>query len=251
MSMNTIILENIGLTNGEVRVYIALLELGETTTGSIIKKSGITGSKVYEILEKLIEKGLVSYIIRGKIKYFKSSQPRRILDYINKKENQINLQKSEVENMIPSLEAIQNSSEQTQSSQIFEGYEGIKTVFEIILTSLNRGDEYFAFSLGDELNKENFRLFLFNYHIKRIKQGIKVKIIANPQEKQMFGELSKLKGLEIKYHDNPFPLGVFIFKDYVATFTFSEKPTCFLIKSKQASDSYKNFFISLWKQSKK
>src|SRR3989338_7686286 len=147
--MDIKILETAGFTNGEVRVYLSLLELGETTTGGIIKKSKITGSKVYEILDKLIEKGLISYIIKEKTKYFQASSPKRLLDYINKKQEDIIKQRTEIESIIPSLESIKQSKEPTQTSQIFEGYEGIKTVFNLILETLQKNEEYYAFSLGE------------------------------------------------------------------------------------------------------
>ena len=248
--MDIKILETAGFTNGEVRVYLSLLELGETTTGGIIKKSKITGSKVYEILDKLIEKGLVSYIIKEKTKYFQAASPKRLLDYIGKKEKEISQQRVEIEALLPSLESIQKAKQKIQSSQIFEGYEGIKTVFNLILESLQPNEEYFAFSIGDELNNNNVMLFLQNYHAKRIRKKIKVKIIATANEKHLFKNLLKLKDLQIKYHSNLVPLGVFIFKDYVATFTFKEKPTAFLIKSEQIANSYKDFFINLWNISK-
>jgi len=249
--MDLKILEMVGFTAGETKVYLALLELGETTSGDIIKKSRITGSKVYEILDKLVHKGMVSYIIKDKIKYFQASSPKRLLDYINQKEQQMNLQKAEIENLLPSLESIQKSTQQSQSSQIFEGYEGIKTVFNLILESLQPHDEYYAFSLGEELKNDNVLLFLKNYHAKRIDKHILVKIIANNKEKKLFQELSTLRDLQIKYYDNPLPLGVFVFADYVATFTFKDKPTAFLIKSEQIADSYKQFFRTLWKNSVK
>jgi len=246
--MDTKILEKAGFTKGEIRVYLALLRLGETTTGDIIKKSKITGSKVYEILEKLIEKGLVSYIIKEKTKYFQASSPKRLLDYINKKEEEIKNQKRDIEKVIPSLEEIQKFKQKVQSSQIFEGYEGVKTVFNLILESLKPNEEYYAFSLGEELRNKNLMLFLQNYHTKRIRKKVKVKIIATSKEKPLFKKLSKLKNLQVRYYKNPVPLGVFIFKDYVATFTFKEKPTVFLIKSDQVSNSYKEFFVNLWHQ---
>jgi len=249
--MDIKILEKVGFTKGEIRVYLALLELGETTTGPIIKKSKITGSKVYEILERLTEKGLVSYIIKEKTKYFQVASPKRLLDYIHKREREIINYRKEIENIIPKLESIQKSKEKVQSSQVFEGYEGLKTVFNLILDSLKANEEYYAFSLGDELKEENVMLFLQNYHKKRINKKIKVKIIANLNEKKLFKELSKLKGLGIRYYNNPVPLGVFIFKDYVATFTFKKKPVIFLIKSEQVCNSYKDFFISLWEKAKK
>ncbi|MDD5192350.1 MAG: helix-turn-helix domain-containing protein [Candidatus Nanoarchaeia archaeon] len=249
--MDTKALEAVGFTKGEVKVYLSLLKLGETTTGRIIEKSKITGSKVYEILNKLIEKGLASYIIKEKTKYFQATSPRRLLDYVNKKQEEFIDEKKEIEHILPELELIQKTKQKIQSSQIFEGYEGVKTVFSLILDSLKPSEEYYAFSLGEELRNENIMLFLQNYHIKRIAKRIKVKIIANLSEKSLFKGLYRLKGLEVRYYKDSVPLGVFIFKDYIATFTFKEKPTCFLIKSEQISNSYKNFFESLWKLAKR
>lgn len=126
----------------------------------------------------------------------------------------------------------------------------MKTVFNLILESLGPNEEYYAFSIGEELKNKNVMLFLQNYHLKRIRKNIKAKTIANSKEKALFRRLSKIKGLQIKYYNNPVPLGVFIFKDYIATFTFRGKPTVFLIRSEQIANSYKDFFNGLWKISK-
>ena len=53
--MNEQLLEEIGLTKGEIKVYLTLLRLGETTTGKIIEKAQISSGKIYEILDKLIK----------------------------------------------------------------------------------------------------------------------------------------------------------------------------------------------------
>lgn len=248
--MNEKVLEDIGFTKGEVAVYLSLLELGETTTGAIIKSSGITGSKVYEILDKLMKKGLVSFVVKEKTRYFQASPPKRLIDYVDKKEAEIAIRKRRIESIIPSLESMQKSRQADQSSQMFEGYEGIKTVFNMILDSLEAGGEYYAFSLGEELQINSVNLFLKSYHRKRIKKRIKIKLIANIKDKSLFRWLSKSKGVEIKYLKNPVPLGVIIFGDYIATITFRKKPTAFLIKSKQISESYKQFFTYLWELAK-
>ena len=64
--MDTSTLREAGLTEGEIKVYLALLELGSSTTGPIVDKSGISRSIIYQILEKLMEKGLVSFITKEK-----------------------------------------------------------------------------------------------------------------------------------------------------------------------------------------
>jgi sugar-specific transcriptional regulator TrmB len=243
--MNTKALESAGFTKGEVNVYLSLLDLGETTTGPVIKRSGITGSKVYEILDKLIKKGIVSYIVRDKTKYFQASPPRKLLDYMDTKEKEFRGNKKKIEEIIPDLEDRRRTKEKTQTSQIFEGYEGIKSVFNMVLETMQEGEEYYGSSLGEELIKR-LRIFLLQYHRKRIKKGVKVKLIVHSKEKSLFREFSKLRGLQMRYYHNPYPVGMIIFKNTVASFTFKEKPTAFLIRSSQIAESYKNFFMDVW-----
>jgi len=248
--MELSVLEKAGFTKGEIKIYLSLLKLGQSTTGPIIEKSNISGSKVYEILDKLIKKGLVSHIIKEKTKYFQAAHPKRLLDYINKKEQELKKEKTEIEKLIPQLETYSKIVEKSQSAQIYEGYEGIKSVFKLILESLKPKEEYYVFTLGEELRNKNVILFLKNHHAKRIQKKIKVKIIAHTFEKQLSKPLIKLKDLKIKYYPFPVPIGIIIFKDYVATIRFKEPATAFLIKSETIAKSYKDFFEHLWKISK-
>ena len=67
MDKNIQNLVNLGLTEGEAKVYTALLGTGSSTVGPIVKASGVASSNIYDILERLIEKGLVSFIIKSKL----------------------------------------------------------------------------------------------------------------------------------------------------------------------------------------
>ena len=108
--MSLAAMKQAGFTDGEIRVYTALLEIGESSTGPIIKKSEITGSKVYEILEKLKAKGLVSHVTKEKTKYFQAAPPKRILDYVEQKEQELRQNKEAIKELLPQLEARQQSS---------------------------------------------------------------------------------------------------------------------------------------------
>ena len=89
-------LKEAGLTDGEIKVYIAMLELGSSTTGPIIEKSGIARSIIYLILEKLMQKGLASFITKEKTKYFQAAEPQRILQYIGEREKRLKENKKKV-----------------------------------------------------------------------------------------------------------------------------------------------------------
>src|SRR3989344_475286 len=96
-------LQRIGLTDGEIKIYLALLELGSTSTGKLTKKSGISGSKVYEVLDRLMNKGLANFIIKNGVKYFEAARPERLLDHLSEKESEIEKEKAEVQKIIPEL----------------------------------------------------------------------------------------------------------------------------------------------------
>ncbi|MBS3167698.1 hypothetical protein J4216_01085 [Candidatus Woesearchaeota archaeon] len=45
--MDIMILREAGLTEGEIKVYLALLELGTSTSGPIVEKSGVARSIIF------------------------------------------------------------------------------------------------------------------------------------------------------------------------------------------------------------
>src|SRR3989344_9541248 len=98
--MNTSSLREAGLTEGEIKTYLALLEIGSSTTGPILEKTGIARSIIYTILEKLIQKGLVIVIIKEKTKYFQAADPRKIIDYLDEREKKFEDNKKEIENIL-------------------------------------------------------------------------------------------------------------------------------------------------------
>ena len=109
--MNTEILRKIGLTEGEIRVYEALAYLGQSSTGPIMDKSGISSTKVYLILERLIQRGLVCFIVENNVKKFQIANPQNIIEYLDKK---YELKKLEEESQKPG----QNGTDTSGQGQI-------------------------------------------------------------------------------------------------------------------------------------
>src|SRR3989344_9618815 len=97
MSMDTTILEDLGLTSGEIKVYMALSELGSSLAGPIIEKTGLQNSVVHRALHSLIAKGLITFIIEGRGKTYQISDPRNFIGYLEDK-------KRKFEEIIPELE---------------------------------------------------------------------------------------------------------------------------------------------------
>ena len=87
--MNLEVLRELGLTEGEIKVYLALIGLGEVTSGPIVKEARVSLSKVYQILDRLSKKGLVAHILKNNTKYFKAADPNRLLVYLNEKQDSL------------------------------------------------------------------------------------------------------------------------------------------------------------------
>jgi len=245
--MDTIILEQIGLSKNEIKLYFALLELDQSSATPIIKISGIPNSKFYPTIEKLIKKGLCSYVIKNNVKHFQISDPNNLIDFLNNKEKQITEQKQKIKELIPIIKQKRKLGQQKQEAEIYEGYEGVKTAFNSILTTLSKNQEYYVFTLGGELETKQLKIFFQNYHKKRIQKQINVKLIVNKEIKKTFSKYHKYKAMQIKYTDLKLPSGVFIFGNNVMTLVWGEIPTAFIITSKNNTDNYKEFFNEIWK----
>jgi len=245
--MNTQILEQIGLSRNEVKVFFALLELDQSTATPIVKRSGIPNSKIYPTLEKLIKKGLVSFVIKNNVRYFQASDPRNLIDFLGNKEKLIIGQKEEIEKIIPRIELKRKLVKDQQEATVYEGLDGVKVALNNILNTMQSGEEYLVFALGDENRKEQVKRFFEVFHKKRSKKGIKVRLIVNKEIKEVFTKYHLYKGTRIKYTNLMLPTGVFIFGNNVMTLVWGEKPTAFVISSKSNAERYKEFFEEIWK----
>lgn len=251
--MEAKILEEIGFTRGEIKVYFALLELGNTTTGPLILNSNVARSKVYEILEKLKDKGLVSESIRRKIRYFQAADPERILDYIKCKEDQIKKEEVEFKKILPELELKQKLVREKQEVKVYVGFEGIKSFYDEILKQLTAKDEYLAMTFSDiSLDNSSIVLMFQKFHQKRAEIGAKAKILANIKNKTVIEKMdySDTPLYEFKVTNQVLPTGIVIVKDIVATFNWGKTPRVFVIICKENAEQYRKFFYDIWKKTK-
>src|SRR3989337_2931055 len=115
-------LRAIGLTEGEIKVYLTLLKLGPSTNSPIARHAGLQSSTVYYCLNSLIEKGFVSYIQKGNRKYFIPTDPQNILTIIDEKVSRIEEERKKIQNILPQLKATYKSLEQKTLAEVYEGW---------------------------------------------------------------------------------------------------------------------------------
>ena len=241
--MNLKILEELGLTKNEAKVYLALLELGTTSAGLIIKKLGMHRAAVYNLLDLLIDKGLVSYVIKANRKYFEAHDPNRLLEFLDSKKQELIMKEHELKKLLPELQLKRKLSREEQEGTIYKGKKGLKSIFEDILSEKK---PWFVFGATGQF-KEIFHAYFIHFHERRIKLNIPLKIIFN--EKIIKEKREKeLKFSTIRYLDESYitPSTTYIYGNKIVIIIWSGEPMAFVIRSKQVVDSYKVFFNLLW-----
>jgi len=243
--MNTKILREIGLTETEIKVYIALLGLGTTSAGKIVEETGIHRKNIYDALNKLIEKGIVSYVIENKIKFFQPKNPENLEKYLDEKKAKIEEDKIEIKNLLPELKEKFNSINSEIESEIYRGEEGIKTILK---ECLNYKEVLFIGATGDVENRLPYFWPQYNKKREKLKCNWKLLLVNEAKTKNIttskyyeYKILPKiLSGLNV----------IYIYEDYIANVVWLEKPIAFVIKHKTLSESYRKYFNYLWKINK-
>jgi len=245
------LLEKMGLTPGEIKVYLALLETGPTTTGAIVSRTGLQKSAVYFCLERLVEKGVVSYVIKNNRKYFEAAYPDRLLDFLEEKKRAIDRQKKELSKALPRLRALMKMGEKKLEARVYEGWKGVETAFLDAYKNTKPGEECFCFTLSSRYggaNPERLRRLITRVRRERVRRRLRLKvlstkdsIIGQDQAKTPFTTVRFVKGAEA----NP---AVFnIYGENVLIVLWKKVPVAFFVRSKELAATFKLYFDALWK----
>ena len=242
--MDNAALEQLGLTKNESKVYLALLELGSTPAGALIKRVGMHRAAVYDLVDILIDKGLVSYVVMANRKYFEAQDPDRLFAYLDTQKQDLLLKEEQLKKILPELHLKRKLAHELQEATVYKGKKGLKSIFEHILKEKK---PWFVFGATGQF-KELFHAYFIHFHQRRAKLKIPLKILFE-EHLRVEKRARELLLAEIKYLPQSYltPSTTYIFGDNVAIVMWSAEPMAFLLRSKQVAESYKTFFDLLWK----
>jgi sugar-specific transcriptional regulator TrmB len=230
---------SLGLTNTEAKIYIDLLELGPSLVGTLSKKTGFHRRSLYDALERLINKGLVSYITTNNRKYFEAADPSTLLELQKEQEHRI-------KDLLPELNLKKQMSKDDNDTTFFRGVQGLKSVFN---DQLKERKEILVFGASRDIS-HILKYYLPHYDNARKKYNIPVKIIYDNSSKQSLSKNIPL--FEVKFLPKEYasPASTNIYGDKVAILLWEEEPLAIVIKNKKIADAYRSFFSLLWKTAK-
>lgn len=181
------ILTESGMSKNEAKVYLALLDLGQATAGKIAEKSAIHRTNVYDALERLIEKGVITYIIKKDIKHYHATNPENLLNVI--KEKEIHLMQ-----ILPELKLAQKLSKAKPKAEILEGSSGLKIAFYDLLKYKKT---IYIVGIPKEAHLK-IKYWIERFHKEHAKQKIWMVHIYNPGAKERIKYLKTLPYIKVR-----------------------------------------------------
>ncbi|MDP7198479.1 MAG: helix-turn-helix domain-containing protein [Candidatus Woesearchaeota archaeon] len=249
--MDTTLLQHADLTEGESKVYLSLLELGASTTGPIVDRSGVARSIIYQILERLMEKGLASFITKDKTKYYQAAAPTKLLEYMDQRASTLADHRKKVADVIPQLLLKQASAAKSQAS-VYIGFKGIRTAHEHLYNKLGKGDEWVY--LGVPIfQPEEQHAYWKKDHVKRVREGIKFRALFNKGiDLPTLKDRNSYKNGVTRVMDSDIqtPATFLIYADTVTIVLQHPEAIAVEIVNKHIADSFKAYFEEFWKRSK-
>jgi sugar-specific transcriptional regulator TrmB len=229
-------LEKIGFSPNEIKVYLTLNDHGSMKAGRLSKIAKLDRSSAYNAIKLLQEKGFVSYVMVGQIKWFQASGPRRILDYLKE-------QQEDVESILPDLQERHKRKKIEGQVRLFKGIKGVKTVF---LDIIRTGKNNYVFGSEGQFS-EKMPEFAYQFDRMKKEKGIKTQLILRRGRNELDSKTS-----DHRYLPNiaESPAVTNIYGDKIAIIIWTDEPEGIIIENSAAAKAYKSYFDNMWKHAK-
>ncbi len=233
--MDTSKLISLGLTEAESLIYYTVLKLGNCTVKQIAKECGFHRTNIYDILEQLKEKGLITFFKEGKTMKYNASDPNNLYELLKEKEEIL-------DSILPDLKGLYNNSSDEIQVEIYKGVEGMKSAWRDMI---KEGKTLYGFGVKGQL-REKLPVFAEQWlrDIKKKKiqyYGIYTKRGNNPSY------YTKIKYVSEELSG---PVATFIYGDKININIWDPSLVSIVIKSKLVAEMYKKHFNLLWKIAK-
>ena len=233
------ILQKIGLSEKESQIYTALLETGPATVSGIFRSTGIHRPLIYKTLPFLISKELITISPKGKNKLFVAESPEKLKSLFFKLS-------SDFESALPELEKMHQSAGHRPIVKFLQGKNGLRFVFEDLVTTLKKGDIFYRYSSAKDSIK-NEKYLPANYRQMRDQKQLERFVITNEsvsmQKKTRLERATKLVPQQYGLFD--YDITQLIYGDKAAFVDYNTE-TAIIIEDTQIAEFQKKIFKLLY-----
>jgi len=239
-------LEQLGLTEEESRVYLAVLELGGSYVSAIAKKARAHRVNCYHTLDKLVRKGLISSFTQNKIKHYAVESPKILV-------NQLEERYQQAKKLLPELLSITNTLAYKPKIQYYEGLQGIKNIFE---STIESNEEILGYTNLAELPKVIPEGYLRDYAKRKVAKKVKTRMLS-PRSKEALEYIQKyypgdydMNSTEILFinpEEYPFEYEINIYGNFVSIVSLNpNEPIGMIMESPLYAKSQRSLFKLAW-----
>lgn len=230
-----------GLTKNQAQTYLEILKHPGKSGGEIAKEISLDRSFTYNVINSLLNKGLVSYIIKENKRIFYPANPENLLKEIQEKEKKIN-------KIVDELKSIQEETKYEKSVIVYEGNAGLKTSVRDMLSS----DYFETIGSGEDLKIFEELKYEYPHYLKELKsKKAKGKLITSKLNKQSLKNIYNNLDIKIKIsEDTKSKVNFTTFRDKLAIYSVEKEPFVIMIQNKDISDAFKKYFNKIWKSIK-
>lgn len=248
--MDIDILVNTGLSSLQAKIYLYLIENGQSTPSEIAKNIDENRTTVYSALEKLEKLGIVSQKDKGKISAYIPNHPSVLESIAEKRLRSVARQTRNLESNLPSIINYYHEHRSEPGATTFYGQEGVKKIWDKVITT--KETYYFIRSKYDKLTNH---ALLRNFKKSRLEFGIKSKDITPAEFTKNTNKDAKKWLLDDRTLLPPgeydSPVEIDIFGDNVAFINHAKNGMSTLIESPEIADAMRQFFLFSRKYIKK
>lgn len=233
-------LSKLGFSPSEIKIYIRLLQNGSSYPNKISAEAKLNRTNVYEALDRLVAKGVVSFITKNKVKWYEAKSPDSILSMLKQQQNEFNELKKIMEIDVEKLKKLKSNAKPLEAT-IFTGKKGLRVLFEEILEA----KKPISLIAAELQFKDFFGSYFELWHKERAERKITQRSIFPTRFE---GRLEKRKLMEYKFVDNKFtnPTTTIIYGGNCIFIQWSDEPIAIKINNKDITKSHLNYFNLLW-----
>lgn len=240
-----------GLSDKEVKIYLALLQVETDSVVDLAKKTKIKRPTVYTVLDSLNKKGLVSQIEQDKKVRYIAESPEKLATFIERKESSLRELKVLFDKeIIPQIKTYQRETGEKPIVKFFSGKEGIVSTSEDVFNEEDDGTPVYILYSQDLLDEVFKPGETDKYKKTRTNKHVKAKVLYNwSKGEKVSDEMShRIKVDEKRY---PFSADITIYKDKVRISILGKELSGIYIKSKDLANTLISLFNLVFDNIKK
>ncbi len=232
-------LQDIGLSEKEASIYIALLSFVKASVIDISKKAGIKRPTTYVILTSLQKKGIVSEIEVGKKTFYIAESPEKLEMFISRRIHLLEENKKSLEIIIPELKGVRKESGEKPIVRFFDGKEGIISSNDDVFSNKIENEPVYIVYPLDLVNNALTEKETKKMRDRRISKGIKSKAIYTSSQQ---GRASDEMSDRMKIDENKYPIStdITIYGDQVKITIIGKRLSAISIRSQEFADTLKS-----------